>query len=387
MKNNRYIYLDNNATTKLDPEVLKIMLPYFTENYGNPSSRLNVFGRNANVAVENAIYNIVECFEAKSRNDFIFTSGATEANNMAISGVLQNAIKGKMPHIIVSAIEHPSILEVYKYWSFRGVKCTYLPVNREGRIFCENLEESIQPNTCLISIMAANNEIGTIQPLKEIINIAKKHNILVHTDATQYLYNNIINVKELPFNMISFSGHKIHGPKGIGCLYLDSVARERMCPIIFGGGQQNDFRSGTLNVPGIVGLAKALTILKENQKDDNIKIKKLRNLLLKNLKGGEDVYVNGSIEHRLCGNLNLLFPDISALALIGKLPDICISTSSACNSGKGMDSYVLRAIGVEDQGIKSSIRIGLSRFTTKEEIIDTANRILQVINEIKLKKD
>lgn len=381
LSDNRYIYLDNNATTKLDPSVLEIMMPYFTENYGNPSSRLNTFGKNAYFAVEEALYDLAECFEAKSKNDFIITSGATEANNMAISGILHN-VKGKK-HIIVSAIEHASVLEVCKFWISRGVECTYLSVNKEGMISYEELEQSIRPNTCLVSIMMANNEIGTIQPIGRIVGIAQKHNILVHMDATQYLYYDMIDVKKIPVNMISFSGHKIHGPKGIGCLYLDSKAQERIQPIILGGGQQNNLRSGTLNVPGIVGLARAISILKRDQKDDNLKIEKMRDLLLQKLMDENEVYVNGSIKNRLPGNLNLYIPNVSAIALIGKLPNISFSTSASCALEKGVNSHVLQAIGLGEKEIKSSIRIGLSRFTTEKEIIATANLLSQAIRELK----
>lgn len=383
MNDKDYIYLDNNATTKIDPQVMEIMTSFYIENYGNPSSRLNAFGKRAAFAVEDALDALAECFEAKSRNDFIITSGATESNNMAISGILRSV---KNPHIIVSEIEHSSILEVCRYWTSRGVECTYLPVDKEGKISCVELEHSIQPETCLISIMAANNEIGTIQPIEEIVDIAKRNHILVHTDATQYLYYDIINVRKIPFNIISFSGHKIHGPKGVGALYLDSEARMRIQPIILGGGQQNNLRSGTINVPGIAGLASALTILKENQKRDNIKIKNNRDLLLKKLEMNYEVHINGSLHDRLAGNLNLFFPKIPAITLIGKLPHIAFSTSAACDYEKGNNSHVLQAIGLKEEEIKSSIRIGLSRFTTEKEILNTADELLRVLQEIELER-
>lgn len=369
------IYLDNNATTKVDEAVLKEMLPYYNEFYGNPSSNMNQFGKAANDVVEDSLYMIMDCFNAKSINDIVITSGATEANNLAITGVLEGE-KSAKKHLIVSCIEHPSVLKVCRYWEEKGVECTYIPVDKDGIISLETIKSSIRAETCLISIMSANNEIGTIQPIKEIAEIAKEHNILFHTDATQYLYFNFWNVQEIPIDMISFSGHKLHGPKGIGGLYINSKARKKLHPIIFGGGQQRNLRSGTLNVPGIVGMAKAMGLLKKEQREINDELIRLRNLLLQRLSKRNTVFINGSMRDRIPNNINMYFPGISAIALMEKLPGIIFSTGSACSShAKSEKNYVLQSIGLNDNQMNSSFRLGLSKFTTEEEIVSTVDQI------------
>lgn len=368
------IYLDNNATTRIDDVVLQEMIPYFTEQYGNPSSTRNFLGKEASNAVENSLYLIADCFNAQSLNDFVITSGATESNNLAITGVLM-ACKEKKKHIIVSCIEHPSVERVCAYWEKKGVECTYLPVDNQGLISVEDLKNNIRNETCLISIMSANNEIGTIQPIEEAANIAREKNILFHTDATQYLYYNFWNVKDIPIDMISFSAHKLHGPKGVGGLYLNARAREIIQPIILGGGQQKRLRSGTLNVPGIVGMAKAMSLLKQEQFQINNRIIGLRNLLLNKLSEIRKMYVNGSLTSRIPNNLNIFFPNISAMFLIQKLPNIMFSTGSACARYKeNGENKVLQSIGLTEQQIKESIRLGFSKYTTEEEIISTANQ-------------
>lgn len=373
------IYLDNNATTKVDEDVLKEMLPYYEQFYGNPSSNKNWFGKSANNVVEDSLYIIMDCFGASSINDFVITSGATEANNLAITGILEAEKKAKR-HLIVSCIEHPSVLEVCHHWEENGVECTYIPVNKSGIISLETLKNSIRNETCLISVMSANNEIGTIQPIGKIAQIAEQHNILFHTDATQYLYSNFLNVKNIPVDMISFSSHKLHGPKGVGGLYINPNARKKIQPIIFGGGQQRNLRSGTLNVPGIVGMAKAMNLLHKNQKGINRELIRLRNILIQRLSEKNVVCINGSMEDRIPNNINMYFPGISAVALMEKLPEVIFSTSSACSSHSiKVKSHVLQSIGLNKEQEKSSFRLGLSKYTTEKEIILVADKINEVL--------
>lgn len=316
----------------------------------------------------------MDCFGASSINDFVITSGATEANNLAITGILEAEKKAKR-HLIVSCIEHPSVLEVCHHWEENGVECTYIPVDKSGIISLEALKNSIRNETCLISVMSANNEIGTIQPIGEIAQIAKQHNILFHTDATQYLYSNFLDVKNIPVDMISFSSHKLHGPKGVGGLYINTNARKKLHPIIFGGGQQRNLRSGTLNVPGIVGMAEAMNLLHKNQKRINRELIRLRNILIQRLSDKNVVCINGSMEDRIPNNINMYFPGISAVALMEKLPEVIFSTGSACKSHSIKESYVLQCIGLNEEQKKSSIRLGLSKYTTEEEIISVADKI------------
>ncbi len=373
------IYLDNNATTAMDADVLSAMLPYFVEEYGNASSVLNAYGRHAEEAVNEAVDVLKDIFHASSRRNFIFTSGATEANNLAISGIVQSYQK-MSPHIITSGIEHQSVLQVCRFWEMQGVQCTYLEVNSSGIIELQQLREEIRDNTVLISIMAANNEIGTIQPIAEIGELAHSNHILFHTDATQYMYYKIINLREMPIDMLSFSAHKIHGPKGVGVLYANGKARRRLCPILFGGNQQWGIRSGTLNVPGIVGISKAIEILSENQCKDNERIKKLRNQLYELLCDNHLVYINGSCEQRLPNNLNVRFQRVKSLALISRLPELAVSVASACSSGVTSSSHVLKALHLSEDEIHSSVRFGLSKYTTKEEIEYAAKLINQILD-------
>lgn len=375
------IYLDNNATTMMDATVITAMLPFLSKEYGNASSVLNSYGQYAQNAVNNALEKLTDILHSSSKKDIIFTSGATEANNLALSGIIQSFYK-KNPHIIVSAIEHQSVLQVCRFWEMHGVQCTYLPVKTNGIIDLEDLQKAIQKNTILISIMAANNEIGTIQPIFEIGEIAHENNVLFHTDATQYIYYKIVDVKEIPVDLLSFSAHKIHGPKGIGVLYANANARRNLKPLLFGGGQQGGIRSGTLNVPGIIGIAKAVEILAENQCKENLRIKALRDefysLICKNCR----VSMNGDMEKRIPNNLNICFHDIQSLTLVGKIPELACSTVSACSSENVVSSHVLRAIHLSEQDIHSSIRLGLSKYTTEEEIKYASSVIEKVLAEL-----
>lgn len=379
------IYLDNNATTRMDDEVLEAMRPYYLEYYGNPSNNRNWFCKKAENAIEDALYDLKDLFCSKSLNDFVITSGATESNNLAITGLLSSELVSKKRiHIITSCIEHPSILQVCKYWESKNVECTYLPVNKDGIVSIEALEKNIKDNTILISIMSANNEIGTIQPIKEIAMLAKKHGIIFHTDATQYLYHDFWNLQEIPIDMISFSGHKVHGPKGVGGLYVNQEVRKRMNPILWGGGQQRNLRSGTWNVSGLIGMVKAMTLLKKEQKNINEKLLYLREIFLKQLSAEAEIHVNGSLDERLYGNLNIYFPNVPAAFFIDQMQDVIFSTGSACSShSKYKESYVLRNIGLNENEIKASFRMGLSKYTTEEEIYSVAEEMLSVLNKTK----
>jgi len=370
------IYLDNNATTQIDNAVLDAMLPYFHEVYGNPSSILNEYGNKASQAIQDAKRLMVTCFHALSENDFIFTSGATESNNLALKGIVSSTVK-KTPHIITSQIEHESILEVCKQLEQEGASITYLPVDTDGIVKVSDVEKAVTENTILISIMSANNEIGTIQPIEEIGAIARQHHILFHTDATQYIGFQLIDVSKISVDMISFSGHKIYGPKGIGGLYANAQARLRLQPQMLGGGQQLGLRSGTLNVPGIVGMAKAVEFLRIHQAEDNKRILTFRNQLMTFLVTKVGAVINGDKERRLPNNLNFYIPGITALSFIAKFPELSVSTGSACSSKSGKDSHVLKAIGLDRIAIDQSIRLGLGKGLREGDVYT----IIELLNE------
>lgn len=376
------IYLDNNSTTRVDDSVLLSMMPFFTESYGNPASIKNQYGRDAEKAINDALRNMKYCFNSASINDFIITSGATEANNLAISGIL-NSVNGRK-HVITTCIEHPSILNVCKWWEFKGVKCTYLPVNEHGIISVDDVINSITDDTCLISVMAANNEIGTIQPIADVAEVARHHNIFFHTDATQYISYRIIDLNKIPIDMMSVSSHKIHGPKGVGFLYASEHVRNKLTPMIMGGGQQDNLRSGTLNVPGIIGMAKAIEILSHDQDRINENLLRLRSIFLRELSKNVCVYINGSLTERIPNNVNLRFPGVPANALIGSIPELALSTGSACSANRPNETdYVLESIGLATSEIRSSLRIGLSKYTTESEIRLAAKLLSTRVEEMK----
>lgn len=372
------IYLDNNATTRMDDEVFAAILPYFQEFYGNPSSTLHFYGQQADYAVRQARGVLADCFHAASENDFIFTSGATEANNLAILGIAR-ASKQKHPHVIVSSIEHPSVFQVCRQLEREGAVCTYLPADPSGVISVLEVERAITTDTILLSIMSANNEIGTIQPIEELGRLAHRHNILFHTDATQYVGYRLINVSHSPVDLMSVSGHKIYGPKGIGLLYAGAQARRVLKPQLYGGGQQNNLRSGTLNVPGIVGLAKAVELLARDQDRDSRRIAALRDSFLSLLQRDISVVVNGTMEERIPNNISFYIPGVSALWLASKLPELAFSMGSACATGSTQGSHVLAAIGLGSEQIDSTVRVGLSKFTSEEEVERAARLICGAI--------
>lgn len=372
------IYLDNNATTVVASEVFEAMKPYFLIDYGNPSSAFNLYGDKARKVIMEAKNLLADYFNANSENDIIFTSGATESNNLALRGLV-NGINKKHCHIIVSSIEHKSVLEVCKVLESSQVSCTYLKVNNKGSISLDELELAIRDDTKLISVMGANNEIGNIFPIKQIGEIAHSHGILFHSDITQLVGEQRVNVNDLNLDLFSFSAHKIHGPKGVGCLYANRDARKMLSPLILGGNQQDGLRSGTLNVPGILGMSKAIELLNENIDIYNQKILHLRNLLLEKLQNSISLKVNGDMDNRLINNLNLTFDSISAVALASKIPDIAFSTGSSCLAGE--TSYVLNELGLTNEQAACTIRLGLSRYNHESEILYTAKRIIEAVNE------
>jgi len=376
------IYLDNGATTMTDKEVVKAMLPYFTKDYGNASS-LHYAGSDAQKALNEARKKFAEYINALPE-EIIFTSGGTESDNIALMGVVQycranDDTNGKI-HVITSNIEHPAILNTCKALEGWGVEVTYLDVDEDGIINLDQLKSSIRPHTKLISIMHANNEIGTIQPIKEIGEIAKEHKILFHTDAVQTLTKVKIDVQDINVDLISFSGHKIHGPKGVGALYIRK--RTPIKSITYGGSHEYKKRPGTENIPGIVGFAKALEISKH---EDIEKMTKLRDRMIDGLTKIPKSKLNGSREHRLCNNVNVGFEFIEGEGILMHLSEkgICVSTGSACSSASLEPSHVLRAIKLRHEIIHGAIRFTLSKYTTEKEIDYTIKTVASIVKKLR----
>jgi cysteine desulfurase len=359
----KIIYLDNNSTTPLDPRVLEAMLPYLTDIYGNAASS-HYFGTIAKKAVEEARYKVAELINAKS-NEIVFTSGATESINLGVKGfALANKYIGN--HIITVESEHKAVLDTCKYLEGIGFEITYLPVKDDGLIDLELFEATFRPETILVCIMYVNNEIGVIQDIRRLSTITHKKGVSFFCDATQAVGKIDSSVKELGIDLMSFSAHKFYGPKGIGGLYCSS--NSNILPLTHGGGHENGLRSGTLNVPAIVGMSKASELAKAEMKSDSIRIKDLRDELENELLKVPFSFVNGSVQKRLYNVSNICFPGIQADYIIGKLKNIAISNGSACTSAFIEPSYVLRAIGLNDKNSTESIRISLGRFNTKNDI-------------------
>ncbi|WP_174855546.1 IscS subfamily cysteine desulfurase [Wolbachia endosymbiont of Ctenocephalides felis wCfeT] len=361
------IFLDYQSTTKVDPRVLEVMIPYFGE-FANPHSRSHKFGWTAEEAVEKARQYIAELIGADSK-EIVFTSGATESNNLAIKGVA-NFYKNKGDHIITVCTEHKCVLDSCRHLENEGFKATYLPVKQNGIIDLSKLEEAITEKTILVSVMMVNNEIGVIQPLKEIGEICRKHNIFFHTDAAQAFGKIPIDVNELNIDLMSISSHKIYGPMGIGALYVRRKnPRVRLTPLISGGGQERGMRSGTVPTPLAVGFGEAARIAKEEMQEEEIRLEGLRDILYQRVKEAfPDVVLNGDYENRIPGNLNLSFPYIEGESLIMAIKDLAVSSGSACTSASLEPSYVIRSLNNGHDLEHSSIRFGLGRFTTKEEV-------------------
>ena len=377
------IYLDSHATTPVDPWVLEQMLPYFTEKFGNAASIDHSFGSEAHEAVDNARKTIAHCINA-SRDDIIFTSGATEANNIALQGIAQkNPDKN---HIITCVTEHKSVLDTCKYLESIGKKVTYIPVDNQGIINLDVLEEAITEKTALISVMTANNEIGTIAPIKEIGTIAHKYGVLFHTDATQAVGHIPFDVKASNIDLASFSGHKIYGPKGIGALYFrDSELVAKPLPIFFGGGHERGIRSGTLNVSGIVGLAVALERSVALMDEETAQYRKWADYLMQQFQQKvSSVELNGHSTKRLAHNINVSFDGVENKALIYAVnTKLAISAGSACTTLNVEPSHVLSALGLGLDRVHTAIRLGLGRFNTSEEIEFSATYIISSICKLK----
>jgi cysteine desulfurase len=375
------IYMDNQATTALDPRVLEAMLPYFTEKFGNAASRNHEFGWKAEEAVENARAQIARLIRATPR-EIVFTSGATESDNLAIKGVAES-YRGRGNHIITQATEHKAVLDSCKRLEKYGYEVTVLPVSQDGLIDLDELRRAITPKTILISIMYANNEIGVIQPIAEIGKIAREHKILLHVDAVQAVGKIPVDVQRDSIDLLSISAHKLYGPKGIGALYVRRKdPKVEISPTIDGGGHERGMRSGTLNVPGIVGLGKACELCQKEMPEEGPRLARLRDKLKDAITASLDgTGINGSITHRLPNNLNLC--GVEGDALLMGINDVAVSSGSACTSAMIEPSYVLRALGVSDQLSHSSIRFGLGRFNTEEEVAYVADRVIETVRRLR----
>ena len=375
------IYLDSHATTPVDSRVFEEMKPYFTENFGNASSLDHSFGYDASIAVQQARESIAKSIGA-NRDEIIFTSGATESDNLALIGVMERN-KSKGNHLITCITEHHAILDTAKHLEKIGCKVTYLSVDEYGLIDLDELRNSITDETVLISIMFANNEIGTIQNIQEMGKIAHEYDVLFHTDAAQALGHVPIDVKQMNIDLMSMSSHKIYGPKGIGALYIRSILpRVKINSIVYGGGQERNIRSGTLNVPGIVGFAKAVEIAIDEMEAENKKYKKWTGTMLEKFSavGGK---LNGHLSNRLSHNLNIRFDGVQSKSIINTVSKkLAISAGSACTSDLVEPSHVLLALGLSENQAHNSIRIGCNRYNTDEEIDFAINEILNALKSI-----
>lgn len=378
------IYLDNHATTQVDPRVLDTMLPYFTERFGNAASKSHAFGWEAEAAVDTAREQIAKLIGAASPREIVFTSGATESDNLAIKGVAES-YRDRGNHIVTCVTEHKAVLDSCKVLQKHGFDVTYLPVRSDGLIDLQRLRESLTDKTILISIMAANNEIGTINPVKEIGRLAKEKNILFHTDATQGVGKLPIHVEQMGIDLLSLTAHKMYGPKGVGALYVRATKpKVKLTALIDGGGHERGMRSGTLNVPGIVGLGKACELARQEMGAEAEHLIALRERLREGIQAQlDEVSINGHPQQRLPGNLNMSFAYVEGESLLMGLKDIAVSTGSACTSASLEPSYVLKAIGVADELAYSAIRFGLGRFNTEEEIDYTVVRVVEEVRRLR----
>ncbi len=377
------IYMDNHATTPLDPRVLDAMMPYLTGTFGNAASRNHSFGWEAEKAVETAREQIAKLIGATAK-EIIFTSGATESNNLAIKGVAE-MYRERGNHIITQVTEHKAVLDTCKRMEKAGFRVTYLPVKADGLIDLEDLKRAIDDKTILVSIMFANNEIGVIQPVAEIGKICREKGVIFHTDAVQAVGKVPVDVNAMNIDVLSLSGHKIYGPKGVGALYVRRRnPRVQISEQINGGGHERGMRSGTLNVPGIVGLGKACEIAREEMASEDKFLRTLRDKLKKKLESSLDyIHVNGSMEHRLPGNLNMSFVYVEGESLLMGINDIAVSSGSACTSATLEPSYVLKALGLGDDVAHSSIRFGLGRFNTEAEVDYVADKVIDIVQKLR----
>lgn len=370
------IYMDCHSTTPVDPRVLEAMLPYFTERFGNAASRSHSFGWRAEEAVEEAREEVARLVGATAR-EIVWTSGATESDNLAVKGVARfHAGKGR--HLVTTAIEHKAVLDSMAALSREGFEVTILPVSGEGIVDPESVRAAIRPDTVLVSVIHASNEVGTVQPVEEIGRITRERGVLFHTDAVQSLGRIPFDVESAGADLVSLSAHKMYGPKGVGALYVRRRPRARLVAQIDGGGHERGYRSGTLNVPGIVGFGKAAALAREEVPVEAPRILALRERLRRAILAGLDrVVVNGSLDRRLPGNLNMSFEHVEGEALMIAMKDVAVSSGSACTSASLEPSYVLRAMGVPDDMAHASIRFGLGRFNTEEEVDHVARLVVE----------
>jgi cysteine desulfurase len=377
------IYMDNHATTPMDPRILEAMLPYFTERFGNAASRNHPFGWTAEEAVEEAREQVAKLVGATAK-EIIFTSGATESDNLAIKGVAE-MYREKGNHIITAVTEHKAVLDTCKRLEKYGYRVTYLPVQKSGLIDLEDLKRTIDDKTILVTIMAANNEIGVLQPWAEIGKICRERGVLFHTDGVQAIGKVPIDVNKDNIDLMSITAHKIYGPKGVGALYVRRKnPRVQISPIIDGGGHERGMRSGTLNVAGIVGLGKACEIAREEMGEEANRLAGLRDRLRDRILSRlDEVYINGTMEHHLPGNLNISFAYVEGESLLMGINDVAVSSGSACTSATLEPSYVLKALGTGDDLAHSSIRFGIGRFNTHAEVDYVADRVCETVERLR----
>jgi cysteine desulfurase len=377
------IYMDNHATTPMDARVLEAMLPYFMEKFGNAASRNHPFGWSAEEAVEQAREQIAKLVGATAK-EIIFTSGATESDNLAIKGVAE-MYREKGNHIITAVTEHKAVLDTCKRLEKYGYRVTYLPVQKDGLVDLEDLKRAIDDKTILVTIMAANNEIGVLQPWADIGKICRERGVLFHTDAVQAVGKVPIDVNKDNIDLMSITAHKIYGPKGVGALYVRRKnPRVQISAIIDGGGHERGMRSGTLNVPGIVGLGKACAIAREDMATEAAYLGGLRERLRERIMGRlDETYINGSMEHRLPGNLNISFAYVEGESLLMGINDVAVSSGSACTSATLEPSYVLKALGTGDDLAHSSIRFGIGRFNNEAEVDYVADRVCETVERLR----
>ena len=381
-RNDQPIYLDYQATTPLDPRVLEAMMPYFTHQFGNPHSRSHSYGWEAEEGVEKARGQVAKLIGADEK-EVIFTSGATESNNLAIRGVAE-FYKDRKNHIVTTVTEHKCVLDTCRHLEQQGFEVTYLPVQKNGLIDLEALRAAVTDKTVVVSVMAVNNEIGVIQPLAEIGKICREKKAFFHTDAAQAVGKIALDVEAMNIDLMSISGHKIYGPKGIGALYVRRKPRVRLVPLIVGGGQERGFRSGTLPTPLCVGLGEAAEIAMNEMEGEAKRLAKLQARMLKGLQDRlPEIFVNGDLEHRIPGNLNISFAYVEGESLMMGINNLAVSSGSACTSASLEPSYVLRALGVEEEMAHTSLRIGLGRFTTEHEVYTAVEELVRHVKKLR----
>src|SRR5437870_4693174 len=377
------IYMDNHATTPVDPRVLQEMLPYFTDKFGNAASRNHAFGWVAEEAVETARERIAKLIGATNK-EIIFTSGATESDNLGVKGVAE-MYREKGNHIITAVTEHKAVLDTCKRLEKYGYRVTYLPVQKDGLVDLEDLKRAMDDKTILVTIMAANNEIGVLQPWAEIGKLCRERGVLFHTDATQAVGKVPIDVNKDNIDIMSISAHKMYGPKGVGALYVRRKnPRVQLSAILDGGGHERGMRSGTLNVPGIVGFGRACEIAMQEMPEESKRLAALRDRLMNKLLSNlDETHVNGTMERHLPGNLNISFVYVEGESLLMGINDIAVSSGSACTSATLEPSYVLKALGLGDDVAHSSIRFGLGRFNTKAEVEYVSDKLIDVVTKLR----